>query len=49
MFTWLLDRNSLSMVTLCKYTVDQDTIHYRLAQRIFQALKAWDGANVVFS
>jgi hypothetical protein len=25
--------------------VDQDTIHYRLAQWIFQALKAWDRAN----
>jgi len=34
---------------LCKWTLDQDTIYYRLVQWIFQALKAWDEANVVFS
>ena len=34
---------------LCKYIVGQDTIHYRLAQRIFKALKAWNVADVVFS
>jgi hypothetical protein len=29
--------------------VDQDTVHYKFAQWIFQALKAWCEANVVFS
>jgi hypothetical protein len=32
-----------------KCTVDQDTVHYKFAQWIFQALKAWCEANVVFS
>jgi len=46
--TWLLDPSGLGLATLCKYTMDQDTVYCRLAQWIFQALKAWDWANVVF-
>jgi hypothetical protein len=39
----------MGLTALCKCTVDQDTIHCRLSQWIFQALKAYDGADVVFS
>jgi hypothetical protein len=46
---WLSDPSFVGLVTLCKCTVDQDTVHCRPAQWIFQALKAWDGANIVFS
>jgi len=46
--TWLSNLNSLGLVTLCRYTVDQDKIHYRLAQWIFQALEAWDGPMLSF-
>jgi len=41
--------SDLGLTTLCKCTVDQYTVHNRLSQWIFQALKAWDEANVVFS
>jgi len=37
---WLPNLSSLGLLTLCRYTVDQDKINYRLAQWIFQALKA---------
>jgi len=39
----------LGLATLCKRTVDEDIVHCRLAQWIFQALNAWDMANIVFS
>jgi hypothetical protein len=47
--TWMIDSSSLGVTTLCKCTMDQDMVHYRLPQWIFQALKAWEGAIIVFS
>ena len=44
-----LDLSCLDVATLCKYTMDQDIVYYRLAYWIFQTLKDWEGANLVFS
>jgi hypothetical protein len=48
---WLSDPSFsfVGLATPCKCIVDQDTVHCRHTQWIFQALKAWDGANIVFS
>ena len=37
------------LATLCKCVVYQDTFHCKLGQWIFEAMKIWDGANVVFA